>query len=63
MGREQWFLTPKDGISLLGIRSKIERQGVLKERNFRFSLFLFLRIGGESEQRSVRVVSFLGVSK
>ena len=30
MGREQWFLTPKDGISLLGIRSKIERQGVLK---------------------------------
>ena len=36
MGREQWFLTPKDEISLLGIRSKIERQGVL-QRNFRNS--------------------------
>ena len=28
MGREQWFLTPKDVISLLGIRSKIEHLGV-----------------------------------
>lgn len=41
MGREQWFLTPKDGISLLGIRSKIERQGVLK-RETRVSLFFFV---------------------
>ena len=30
MGQEQWFLIPKDGISLLKIRSKIERQGVRK---------------------------------
>ena len=28
MGREQWFSTPKDEISLLEIRSKIEHQGV-----------------------------------
>lgn len=28
MGREQWFLIPKGEISLLEIRSKIERQGV-----------------------------------
>jgi hypothetical protein len=41
MGREQWFLTPKDGISLLGIRSKIERQGVRKrEVRKDFSFFV-----------------------
>ena len=32
MGREQWFSTPKDEISLLEIRSKIEHQGVLQAR-------------------------------
>ena len=42
MGREQWFLTPKDGISLLGIRSKIERQGVQGESSKDFLLFLCL---------------------
>ena len=41
MGREQWFLTPKDGISLLGIRSKIERQGVRKEGEVLPLLFSF----------------------
>jgi hypothetical protein len=40
MGREQWFLTPKDGISLLGIRSKIERQGVRREKRKFLSFFV-----------------------
>ena len=30
MGRGRWFSTPKDEISLLEIRSKIEHQGVQK---------------------------------
>ena len=42
MGREQWFLIPKGEISLLEIRSKIERQGVLKEKFEKASLFLYL---------------------
>ena len=43
MGREQWFSTPKDEISLLEIRSKIEHQGVRKKGiSLRF-LFLFLK--------------------
>ena len=32
MGRGRWLSIPKDEISLLEIRSKIERQGVLKRR-------------------------------
>ena len=39
MGREQWFSTPKDEISLLEIRSKIEHQGVQREKVLTFSLF------------------------
>ena len=42
MGRERWFSIPKDEISLLEIRSKIERQGVLKEKFEKASLFLYL---------------------
>ena len=33
MGREQWFLIPKDEISLLEIRSNIEHQGVQQEKD------------------------------
>ena len=39
MGREQWFLIPKGEISPLEIRSKIERQGVLREVREDFSFF------------------------
>ena len=42
MGREQWFSTPKDEISLLEIRSKIEHQGVLKRRKLKNSLRFLL---------------------
>ena len=45
MGREQWFSTPKDEISLLEIRSKIEHQGVQSgrvEMLFRFYFFMLL---------------------
>lgn len=40
MGQEQWFLIPKDGISLLKIRSKIERQGVLRMEYQWYSIFI-----------------------
>lgn len=33
MGRERCFSIPKDEISLLEIRSKIERQGVQQEKD------------------------------
>ena len=42
MGREQWFSTPKDEISLLEIRSKIERQGVQSGRAEMLFRFYFI---------------------
>ena len=46
MGQELWFSIPKDGISLLKIRSKIEHQGVREKavNHLIFSLFLFFRV-------------------
>ena len=41
MGRERWFSIPKDEISLLEIRSKIERQGVRRKGTSVRFLFLF----------------------
>ena len=55
MGREQWFLIPKGEISLLEIRSKIERQGVQKRREF-FNPLRFLFI---SEHNLFRVLSII----
>ena len=43
MGRGRWFSIPKDEISLLEIRSKIERQGVLKRGKLKnFPRFFYL---------------------
>ena len=40
MCKEQWFLIPRGEISLLEIRSKIERQGVQREVRKSFSFFV-----------------------
>ena len=59
MGRGRWFSIPKDEISLLEIRSKIERQGVQNRKvewlsyffyaeNFKFSIF-FLHLPSVAE--------------
>ena len=53
MCKEQWFLIPRGEISLLEIRSKIERQGVQREVRKSFSfLFVYLAYWSKIVQKN-----------
>ena len=53
MGRGRCFSIPKDEISLLEFRSKIERQGVLRGEKREFLSFFLWYVWGQKREHEV----------